>query len=176
MGALDRPVIGYPKNLVRGSDFTYSPGCGGNGAGQCFLPATFSYIWWRIYATNFVVHNRKLVLQNTDFKSYLDAGNDGLCPHSEGASVDYDIVLSYASDEGDLSPANECTRITIPGSQTLPFEIEFNDTQLPQPTDPRWTGIFTVVIDLKATGRMIGSTTQTSQVLKTVDYDYDERL
>lgn len=176
MGAQDITITGYPKNLVRGSDFAYSPGCGGSGAGFCYLPANFTYIWWRIYATNFVVRNRKLVLQNIDFKSYLNAGNDGICPNSEGASQPYDVVLSYASDPLDFTPANEAARVTIPGGQTLPFEIEFNELQIPQPKDPRWTGIFTVIIDLKATGRMIGGRAQTAQVLKTVDYDYDERL
>lgn len=176
MGALDIPVIGYPKNLVRGSDFAYNPGCGGMGAGVCYLPANFTYIWWRIYATNFVVRNRKLVLQNIDFKSYLNAGNNGICPNSNGASVDYDVILSYASDPLDFSAANEATRITIPGSQTLPFELLFDATQIPQPDDPRWTGIFTVIVDLKASGRMIDGHAQTDNVLKTVDYDYDERL
>lgn len=176
MGATDIPVLGYPKNLVRGSDFTYSPGCGGSGAGFCYLPASFDYIWWRIYATNFVVKNRKLVLQNISFKSYLNAGFDGICANSEGASQDYDIVLSYAADSGDISEANEASRVTISGAQTIPFEVEFDVTQIPQPDDPRWNGIFIVIIDLKATGRMIGGVAQTAQVLKTVDYDYDERL
>lgn len=176
MGALDIPVIGYPKNLVRGSDFNYSPGCGGMGAGFCYLPANFSYIWWRIFATNFVVKNRKLVLQNTNFKAYTNGGNNGLCPNSEGISQDYDIVLSYASDSGDFTPAREAARVTIPGSQTLPFEVQFDDLQLPQPDNVLWTGIFTVIIDLKTTGRMIGGITQQTIVMKTVDYDYDERL
>lgn len=176
MGAQDITVLGYPKNLVRGSDFTFSPGCGGSGAGFCYLPANFTYIWWRIFATNFVTRNRKLVLQNIDFKSYANAGNDGICPNSEGASQDYDIVLSYASDPSNITAANEVTRITIPAGATLPYEIEFNATQIPQPTDPRWNGIFLVIIDLKATGRMIGGRAQTAIVLKTVDYDYDERL
>lgn len=176
MGAKDIIVQGYPKNLVRGSDFSYSPGCGGSGAGFCYLPASFSYIWWRIFATNFVVRNRRLVLQNISFKSYANAGNNGLCPNSEGASQDYDVVLSYASDPSNINAANELTRVTIPGSQTIPFELEFSAIQIPQPTDPRWNGIFLVIIDLKTTGRMIGGLAQTAQVLKTVDYDYDERL
>jgi hypothetical protein len=176
MGAQDIPVLGYPKNLVRGSDFDYSPGCGGMGAGFCYLPASFSYIWWRIFATNFVVKNRKLVLQNIDFKSYLNAGSDGICPNSEGASQPYDIVLSYAADPLDFTPENEACRITIPGDQTMPFEVEFNSLQIPQPDDPRWNGIFTVMIDLKTTGRMVGGVAQTAIVMSTVDYDYDERL
>lgn len=176
MGAQDITVLGYPKNLVRGSDFTFSPGCGGSGAGFCYLPANFTYLWWRIYATNFVVRNRRLVLQNIDFKSYLNAGSDGICPNSEGASQSYDVVLSYASDPSNITAANEVTRITIAAGQTLPFELEFNATQIPQPDDARWNGIFLVIIDLKATGRMIRGVAQTAQVLKTVDYDYDERL
>lgn len=176
MGAQDITVLGYPKNLVRGSDFTFSPGCGGSGAGFCYLPANFTYLWWRIFATNFVTRNRRLVLQNLDFKSYLNAGFDGICANSEGASQDYDIVLSYASDPSNINAANEVTRITIAAGQTLPYEIEFTASQIPQPTDPRWNGIFLVIIDLKATGRMIGGRAQTAQVLKTVDYDYDERL
>lgn len=175
MGAGDLTKKGYPKNLVRGSDFSFSPGCGGLGGGGCQLPATFRYIWWRIFGTNFLVYNRKLTLQNTDFKSYLNAGSDGFCPNSEGASVDYDVLLVYSADGGVFTEDDVVSRVTVPGAQTLPFELEFNDIQIPQPDDPRWTGIFYVVIDLGTTGRMVRATSTTT-VMKTTNYDYDERL
>lgn len=176
MGAQDIKIVGYPKNLVRGNDFGYSPGCGGMGGGSCILPAAFSYIWWRQYATSYITRNRRFTLLNIEFKSYLNAGSDGICPNSNGASQDYDIVLSYAADPLDFSEANEAGRITIPGAQTLPFEVTFENDQIPQPADPRWNGIFTVIIDLKATGRMIDGRPQDQPVMKTTNYDYDERL
>lgn len=176
MGARDIPVQGYPKNLVRGSDFDYSPGCGGSGGGSCTLPAGFRYIWWRIYATSFVVRNRKFTLLNTDFKSYLNAGSDGICANSEGASQDYDVLLVYQADGGIFVEDDVAARVTIPGAQTLPFELTFEGDQIPQPTHPSWGGIFYVVIDLKTTGRMIGGLPATAVVMKTTDYDYDERL
>ena len=175
MGAQDIPVIGYPKNLVRGSDFDYSPGCGGLGGGGCQIPATFRYIWWRIYGTNFIVKNRQLILQNGYFKSYLNGGPAGGCDNSEGASVDYDVLLVYQADGGVFIEDDVVSRVTIPGGQTVPFELVFNDTQIPQPTHPSWGGIFYVVIDLYATGRMVRAAA-TTQVFKTTNYDYDERL
>lgn len=176
MGATDIKVTGYPKNLVRGSDFSFSPGCGGMGAGACYLPASFRYIWWRVYATNFVVRNRKLTLQNIDFKSYANAGSDGFCPNSNGASQDYDILLVYQADGGIFVEADVTARVTVSGSQTLPFEVTFEGDKIPQPTSPSWTGIFYVVVDLKETGRMLGGRPATLPVLSTVNYDYDERL
>lgn len=175
MGARDVPVLGYPKNLVRGSDFDYSPGCGGMGGGSCGVPATFRYIWWRIYGTNFITKNRQLILQNTYFKSHLDGGVGGGCAHTEGASVDYDVLLVYQADGGVFTEDDVTARITIDGAQSLPFELVFNDVQIPQPDDPRWGGIFYVVIDLYETGRMVRAV-ETSQVFRTTNYDYDERL
>lgn len=175
MGATDIKITGYPKNLVRGSDFGFSPGCGGMGAGACYLPASFRYIWWRIFATNFVVYNRKITLQNIDFKSYSDTAV-GICAHNNDVSQDYDILLVYQADGGIFTEADVAGRITIPGSQTIPFEVTFENVKIPQPTDGRWTGIFYVVIDLKTTGRMIGGRPSYLPVLSTVNYDYDERL
>lgn len=177
MGAQDIKITGFPKNQIRGSDFTYSPGCGGSGAGACYNPASFRYIWWYIYPTAFLVRNRKLVLQNVDFKSYLDAGNDGICSHSNGASQDYDVLLCYQPPSGDVLDEDDVkTRITIPGAQSLPFNMEFEGDAIPQPTDANWSGVFYAVIDLKTTGRMIDGRTATNTVFKTVNYDYDERL
>jgi hypothetical protein len=175
MGARDVPVLGYPKNLVRGSDFDYSPGCGGLGGGSCGIPADFRYIWWRIYATNFLTKNRQLILQNSYFKSHLDGGAGGGCAHTEGTSVDYDVLLVYQADGGIFTEDDVTARVTIDGAQTLPFEIVFNDSQIPQPTHPSWGGIFYVVLDLYETGRMVRAAS-TTQVFKTTNYDYDERL
>lgn len=176
MGATDVTKKGYPKNLVRGSDFSYSPGCGGMGGGSCTDPANFRYIWWRIFATNFVVHNRKLTLLNTTFKSYANAGSNGSCANSNGASQDYDVLLVYQADGGIFVEDDVTSRVTIPGGETLPFEVTFEGDEIPQPDSEKWTGIFYVVIDLKATGRMIDGHAATDMVLKTTNYDYDERL
>ena len=175
MGATDVTVTGYPKNLVRGKDFDFSPGCGGMGAGQCYTPASFRYIWWRIFATNWVVRNRKLTLQNIDFKAY-DVNPSGLCTYNNGTSQDYDVLLVYQADGGVFVESDVAARVTIPGSQTLPFEITFEADKIPQPSDPRWSGIFYVVVDLKTTGRMIGGRPANLPVMNTVNYDYDERL
>lgn len=178
MGATDVTKKGYPKNQVRGSDFSYSPGCGGIGGGSCVLPATFRYIYWPIYGTNFAVYNRKLTLLNTTFKSNLNAGNNGFCPNSNGASQDYDILLCYQPPDfsGVLDPVNIVGRATVPAAATLPFEVTFEGDQIPQPSSLLWGGIVYVVIDLYETGRMIDGNGQRSMVLKTTNFDYDERL
>lgn len=175
MGASDVTVLGYPKNLVRGTDFDYSPGCGGMGGAGCQIPAAFRYIYWPIFATNFVTKNRQLILQNTFFKSHLDGGAGGGCAHTEGASTDYDVLLVYDAAGGVFSEDDVTARITIPGAQTVPFELVFNDDQIPQPTNLAWQGLFYVVIDLYATGRMVRAG-ETTMVFKTTNYDYDERL
>lgn len=177
MGATDVKITGYPKNQIRGSDFTYSPGCGGAGGGSCVSPASFRYIWWYIYPTSFIVKNRKLVLQNLDFKSYLDAGSDGFCAHSNGASQDFDVLLVHQPPSGDVQDETYVkTRVTIPGSQVLPYNIQFEADSIPQPTDSLWSGVFYVVVDLKTTGRMVDGHLATDTLFKTVNYDYDERL
>lgn len=175
-GTYDLQLQGFPKNQLRGYDFAYSPGCGGSGAGFCYLPASFRYIWWRVYANSSLVFNRKFTLLNTDFKSYLNAGFDGICANSQGASQDYDVLLVYQADGGIFTEDMVVSRTTVSGSATLPFYLDFNSNQIPQPNNVNWGGIFYVVIDLKATGRMIGGVPATAQVMKTTNYDYDERL
>lgn len=181
MGATDVTKKGYPKNLVRGNDFSYSPGCGGAGGGSCVLPASFRYIYWPIYGTNFVVYNRKLTLLNTDFASYANAGNNGFCPNSNGASQDYDIILAYQppgfSGTPDVLDEDQVvSRVTISAGASLPFEVTFEDREIPQPDSLLWGGIVYVVIDLGTTGRMVEGHAATDMVLKTTNYDYDERL
>jgi hypothetical protein len=177
MGTKDVRAQGYPKNFIRGGDFAYSPGCGGAGAGACYLPATFRYMWWRVYPTNFTVKNRRLILQNISFKSYLNAGSDGVCANSNGASQNYDILLCFQQPNSDvMDPLQVKTRKTISGAATLPFYVDFNDLQLPQPSDALWGGLVYVVIDLGTTGRMVDGRSAISTAMKTTNFDYDERL
>jgi hypothetical protein len=177
MGTRDVRPQGFPKNFIRGSDFSFSPGCGGSGAGACYNPAAYRYMWWRVFPTNFAVKNRRLILQNISFKSYLDAGSDGFCAHSNGASQNYDVLLCYQQPRGDvLDPAQVKSRTTISAGATLPFYIDFADIKMPQPADALWGGLIYVVIDLGATGRMVDGRVATSTAMKTTNYDYDERL
>jgi hypothetical protein len=166
---------GFFTNTIKGNDLSYSPGCGGYGALACYLPAAFRYMAYKIPASYFVVKNRQLILQNNSFKTYIDAGYNGICDHSNGASADYDVYLAY--DWNGTFDINKITTVAhILGATTLPFYMKFDDTQLPQPDNLAWTGFIWVITDLLTTGRMLGGIPYDTQIYKTTNYDFDERL
>lgn len=176
MGAKDQISQGFFTNTIKGFDFDFSPGCGGFGAGACYLPASFRYMAYKITNSGFIVKNRQLILQNIDFKQYANAGNDGICPNSNGASQPYTVYLAY--DWNGVAP--ETNKLTanrvVSGVATLPFYMQFNELELPQPNSLLWTGFIWVIVDLGATGRMIDGRAQDSKLFKVTNHDYDERL
>jgi hypothetical protein len=175
MGAQDVKSQGFFTNNTKGNDFAYSPGCGGSGAVMCHLPASFRYMAYKIPASAFVVKNRQLILQNNGFKQYYDAGFDGICGHSNGASANYDVYLAYDWN-GTFDITKTTNKVRILGTATLPFYMTFNDAQLPQPDNIKWTGYIWVITDLLATGMMIGDKPFDEKIFKTSNHDFDERL
>lgn len=172
----DITIHGVPKNQSKGGDWNYSPGCGGSGTGFCTLPLNTRYIWWRQFGTNFLTFNRKLTLQNVNFKSSLNAGSDGICPNSNGSSMPYDLLLVYQAEGGIFYESDVSIRVPISSDRTLPFTIDFSADQMPQPTDARWVGLFYIVVDLKAPGRMTNGYAEQDMVMKVTNYDFDERI
>lgn len=171
-GETRRPA-GFPTNNVKGDDWSFNPGCGGSGAGSCVLPAGFSYIYWPIKVNPFSVRNTLLVLHNDDFLAYTNGGNDGLCPNSDGARIEFDIYLLHQAPTSSLNPALATAKITVPTSTMLPMEFEFPEGMLPQPIDPLYERRIWVAIDLRATGRMIGGRPQVTEAMKTVKLDWE---
>lgn len=176
MGAKDQETQGFFTNTVKGFDFDFSPGCGGFGAGACYLPAGFRYMAYSITNSGFVVKNRQLILQNIDFKQYANGGNDGICANSNGASLQYDVYLAYDWNGTAPVAANLTAKRTIDAAATLPFYMRFNELEIPQPSSLLWTGLIWVIVDLGATGHMIGGKPADSKLFKVTNHDYDERL
>jgi len=178
--AQSRFVSTFPVGQIRGSDYSYNPGCGGLGAGSCVLPANFSYIYWPIKVNPFSVFNKQLTLRNTSFLPYLNAGSNGTCANSNGAQQSFDIYLMYKAPVASLNTSLAVSRVVVPNNVTLPFDVTFegnmadiSKNQLPQPTSPQYERIIWVVLDLKQTGLMTGGLPQVGEAMKTIHLDWE---
>lgn len=170
--AESRKSLGFPSNQIKGSDWLYFAGCGGMGAGSCYDPAAFSYIYWPIKVNPFSVHNSKLVLHNDGFVPHLDIPL-GICTHNDGAAVAYDILLLYEEPVTSLDRSKATGVISVPPSVTPPFDIEFDAENIPQPDNPAYTRRIWVVADLKQTGLMVNGLPQVSELLQTVKLNWE---
>ena len=164
---------GFPSNQIKGDDWVYGAGCGGMGAGECKLPATFSYIYWEIKVNPFSMHNSKLVLYNELFRAFTDSPV-GLCTHNQGVPVDLELLLFYRQPTGvELDKSKATGAVQIPAGITLPYEVEFDAVNIPQPTHPDYERKIWAAIDLGGTGRMIGGIPQKSEVLQTIKLNWE---
>lgn len=173
MGGRTRENAGFPTNQVKGVDWLYNPGCGGMGAGACYNPAGFSYIYWPIKVNPFSSRNNLLVLHDDNFLPYEDAGDNGMCAHSSGARFEFDVYLFYREPIGALDYTAATGKITVPVTSMLPIDLEFLGEQLPQPTHPDYERKIWVVLDMKATGKMVGGISQQTEVMQTVKLDWE---
>lgn len=167
-----RRNAGFPSNQIKGLDWYYSAGCGGMGAGDCKLPASFSYIFWEIKVNPFSSHNSKLVLHNDFFKAYQDSPF-GTCTHNAGAPVAMELLLFYKQPVGALDKSKATASISIPAGITMPYEVEFDATNLPQPTHPDYERKIWAVLDIGQTGLMIGGIAQKTEVMQTVKLNWE---
>lgn len=172
-GSQTRENVGFPSNQVKGWDFRFNPGCGGSGAGFCYLPAVYSYIYWSIKVNPFSRRNNKLVLRDDTWLPFTNAGNNGLCPNSEGSRVPFDVLLFYEKPVGTLDRSLATGIINVPTSTALPFTLEFGEELLPQPISPDYERRIWVVIDLGATGYMTGNAPQEIELMQTIKLDYE---
>lgn len=175
-GSQTRETVGFPSNQVKGWDWRFNPGCGGSGAGSCVLPASYSYIYWPVKVNPFSRRNNLLVLRDDFWLPFTNAGNDGLCPNSEGTRVAFDVLLFYEQPVGALDRSLATGIINVPAGGPLgglPIILEFGEKQLPQPTHPDYERRIWVVIDLGATGYMTGGVAQTAEVMQTIKLDYE---
>lgn len=171
--SLGRRSQGFPSNQIKGDDWLYNAGCGGMGAGECKLPAGFSYIFWEIKVNPFSAHNSKLVLYNESFRAFTDSPL-GICDHNEGTPVDIELLLFYKQPTGATLDKSLATgSVTIPANIMLPFEVEFDAAFLPQPTNPSYERKIWAAIDLGATGLMINGVPQKTEALQTVKLNWE---
>lgn len=176
MGSETRKTVGFPSNQVKGFDFRFNPGCGGSGAGICIDPATYSYIYWPIKVNPFSRRNNLLILRDDDWLPYTDAGYDGLCSHSDGSRVAFDVLLFYQQPTGTLDRSKATGIINVPAGGPiggLPIILEFGEKQLPQPTNVLYERKIWAVIDLGRTGLMTNGLPQQFEVMTTVKLDYE---
>lgn len=167
-----RRNLGFPSNQIKGDDWLYSSGCGGMGAGECKLPAGFSYIFWEIKVNPFSMHNSKLVLHNDLFKAYLNSPV-GTCANNAGNPVDIELLLFYKKPTGDLDKSKATGRLSIPAGITLPYEVEFDAINIPQPSHPDYERKIWAVIDLGQTGRMVNGIAQNTEVMQTIKLNWE---
>ena len=168
----NRRNLGFPSNQIKGSDWSYFPGCGGSGAGGCKVPAAFSYVYWSIKVNPFSMHNSKLVLHNDAFVPHLDSPT-GACTHNEGAATDFDVLLMYEEPIAGLDPSLATGIIPIPAGTTLPYDLEFDAVNIPQPDHPDYERKIWVVLDLKQVGLMIRDIPQITEVMQTVKLNWE---
>lgn len=168
-----RRNLGFPSNSTKGSDFSFYPGCGGSGAGLCVDPAGFSYIYWPIKVNPFSMHNSKLVLHNDGFVPREDT--TGICAHNGGAAIDFDVLLLYNEPSSGLDRSLATGIITIPSSITLPYDLEFDAENIPQPDNLNYERRIWAVADLHQTGRMIGGIGQITEIMQTVKLIWEGR-
>lgn len=173
MGEFNREPLGFPNGQIKGTDWSYYPGSGGLGAGACFLPAGFSYIYWPVKVNPFSVRNNRLVLKDEDFFPYTNAGFDGICANSNGSKMPFDVYTLVAAPTSGLDTSLAKGRVSVLSTQTLPFEVEFLAAQLPQPSDAGYAGRIWIAVDIKQTGLMIGAYTQTSELMKTTNLEWE---
>lgn len=167
-----RENLGFPSNQVKGDDFSYYAGCGGSGAGSCYSPATFSYIYWPIKVNPFSVHNSKLVIHNDSFVPREDTPV-GICTHNGGAAVDFDVLLLYKEPSTGLDRSLATGVISVPASVSLPYDLEFDAANIPQPDNPNYERKIWAVADLKQAGRMIGGVAQITEIMQTIKLNWE---
>ena len=170
--AESRKNLGFPSNQIKGSDWSYFAGCGGAGAGFCHNPATFSYLYWSIKVNPFSMRNTQLVLHNNSFVPHLNTPV-GICTHNEGAAVDFDVLLLHEEPVASLDGSLATGTIHVPASTTLPYELEFDAVNIPQPDHPDYERKIWVAIDMKQAGLMVKGLPQISEIMQTLKLNWE---
>lgn len=173
-----RNNFGRPDAMVEAGylRFIY---CGGSGGGGCVSPmgVTSKVLEYRLQ--KYIVFNKRIVFENREFfgvRMYTDAGPDGLgCTHSLGSEVPFWLALSI---DGNLTDAEVIAR----GKQVsgaLPYQIEFNAKDIPQPYEGGWASHVFLHVVWGNTGYINGGNvlgTITPDAFRIVKHDYDVRL
>ncbi len=167
-----RRSAGFPSNNIKGTDWSYFAGCGGMGAGSCVLPAAFSYMYWEIRVNPFSAHNSKLVLYNEGFKPFTETSL-GICAHNDDMPQGFDIMLLHEEPIASLDRSKATSIISVPANILLPYELEFDAPDIPQPVDADYERKIWVAVDLGRTGLMVDGLPQKSELMKTIKLNWE---
>lgn len=151
--------------------------CGGSGGGECIptLGATGIVLAYRV--PKYITYNRKIVFHNPEFtgvRIYTDGGVAGLCSHSLGTAQDFWIGL--AADPGLDIETTAKAGLAIAAATPLPYDLEFNAQNCPQPTDPAWENIVYVYIYWGNSGFVNEGGAITTDDLLLIKHDKDSRI
>lgn len=116
--------------------------CGGGGAGFCTEPLGVEGIVLEYRVSKYIVYNRKIVFENSDFFGILiatDGGPDFFCSHSVGSYVDVYMGLA-ATDSEDLETTAKAGGVVLNGIDDLGALVEFEAPKIPQPFLPARDG------------------------------------
>lgn len=179
MSESGRTNKGRPDAMVEAGFLAFRY-CGGSGGGGCITPAgaTGKVLTYRLQ--KFIVFNKRIVFENKEFfgvRFYTDAGPAGLCSHSLGVEVPVYMALSI---DGNLTDAQVMAKGKVL-TGALPYAIEFNSKDIPQPYEGGWADHIFVHLYwgnagyINQTSDVIGAL-PTDNSFRIVKHDYDVKL
>lgn len=143
---------------------------GGKGGGFCQEPIGKTFDFFDYNISKFAVYNRRIILRNSGFDPYSDAGPDGEgCDHSLGSKQPW--YLGFGVD--DTLTHDEIVAQNMPMDEA-PFEIEIFAEKLPQPTDAGWNNKFVIYLAWGDSGFMV--TSFPGLFFSIIKHDYDIKI
>lgn len=174
MSEAGRVARGRPDAMVE-AGYLYFIYCGGKGGGGCLEPLGTTGVVLTIRVPKFIVHHRRIIFENREFygiRIYTDGGAVFLCDHSLGSEVSWYMALS---NDGILTD-QEIQERGIQISGALPYEIEFLEDKIPQPSEGGYAGKLYVHIYWGNAGYINENGTIDNDSIKIVKHDYDITL
>lgn len=171
MSDTGRENRGRPDANVE-AGFLYFRYCGGSGGGDCPVPLGATKTNFIIRMPKAIVWHRRIIFENLEFlgvRIYTDAGATAFCSHSFGTEVSWYMALS---NDGVMADADIIAN-GIELSGALPYEIEFTQDMIPQPTEGSYSGVIYAHIYWGNSGYLNEGGTITENSFKIVKHDYD---
>lgn len=131
-----RNNFGRPDAMVEASYLAFKY-CGGSGGGTCVVPAGATGVVLTFRVPKFIVFNKRIIFENKEFfgvRFFTNAGPAGLCSYSLGVEKPVYMALSI---DGNLTDAQVMARGKVLQG-ALPYDIEFNAKDIPQPYEGAW--------------------------------------
>lgn len=171
MSDAGRIARGRPDAMIE-AGFYYFIYCGGQGGGGCLEPLGTTSTVFSIRVPKFIVHHRRIIFENKEVRGiriYTDGGAVFGCDHSLGSEVSWYMALS---NDGLLTDEQIVER-GIELSGALPYEIEFLEDKIPQPSEGGYAGKLYVHVYWGNTGYINEGGSIGNQSIKIVKHDYD---
>lgn len=179
MSDAGRTDKGRPDAMVEAGYLAFRY-CGGAGGGGCLVPAGATGVVLEYQLQRYIVFNKRIVFENKEFfgvRFYTDAGPDGFCSHTLGVEVPVYMALSI---DGNLTDAEVQAR-GVPLTGALPYAIEFNAKDIPQPYEGGWASHIFVHLYWGSAGYLNQSSDiigalPTENSFRITKHDYDVKL